>query len=36
MNFDLIRDDTFGGTGGEDKARAFEVYGFSFMARKPK
>jgi hypothetical protein len=27
--------DTFGGAGGEDKARAFEVYGYAFLARKP-
>lgn len=27
--------DTFGGAGGEDKARAFEVYGFAFLGRKP-
>jgi len=27
--------DTFGGAGGEDKARAYEVYGYSFLARKP-
>ena len=26
--------DTFGGAAGEDKARAFEVYGYSFLARK--
>ena len=24
--------DTFGGAKGEDKARAFEVYGYAFMA----
>ena len=28
-------DDTFGGATGEDKARAFEVYGHAFMARRP-
>jgi hypothetical protein len=28
--------DTFGGAGGEDNARAFEVFGYSFMAMKPK
>lgn len=27
--------DTFGGAEGESKARAFEVYGYSFLARKP-
>jgi hypothetical protein len=27
--------DTFGGAVGEDKARAFEVYGYAFVARKP-
>jgi hypothetical protein len=27
--------DTFGGARGEDKARAFEVYGYAFLARKP-
>ena len=27
--------DTFGGAVGEDKARAFEVYGYAFRARKP-
>lgn len=27
--------DTFGGAGGEDKARSFEVYGYAFLARKP-
>jgi hypothetical protein len=27
--------DTFGGAKGEDKARAFEVYGYAFLARKP-
>jgi hypothetical protein len=27
--------DTFGGAGGEDKARAFEVYGHAFLARRP-
>lgn len=27
--------DTFGGAGGEEKARAYEVYGFAFLARKP-
>ena len=26
--------DTFGGASGEDKARAFEVYGYAFLARK--
>ncbi len=27
--------DTFGGAGGEKNARAFEVYGYPFLARKP-
>jgi hypothetical protein len=27
--------DTFGGASGEEKARAFEVYGYAFTARKP-
>ncbi|MDP6390569.1 MAG: hypothetical protein QF654_11790 [Alphaproteobacteria bacterium] len=27
--------DTFGGAGGEPNARAFEVYGYPFLARKP-
>ena len=27
--------DTFGGANGEENARAFEVYGYAFMARKP-
>lgn len=27
--------DTFGEAGGEEKARQFEVYGYSFRARKP-
>ena len=27
--------DTFGGAIGEDKARAFEVYGYAFRGRKP-
>lgn len=26
--------DTFGGAGGEQNARTYEVYGFSFLARK--
>ena len=26
--------DTFGGATGEEKARAFEVYGYSFSARR--
>jgi hypothetical protein len=26
--------DTFGGAGGESKARLFEVYGYAFLARK--
>lgn len=29
------RVDTFGGARGEDKARAYDVYGYSFLARKP-
>jgi hypothetical protein len=28
--------DTFGGAGGESKARLFEVFGYAFQARKPK
>lgn len=27
--------DTFGGAAGEDKARAYDVYGYAFLARKP-
>ena len=27
--------DTFGGAGGEDKARQFEVFGYPFLARRP-
>lgn len=27
--------DTFGGAGGEENARNFDVSGYSFMARKP-
>ena len=27
--------DTFGGATGEDKARAFEVYGYAFLTQKP-
>jgi hypothetical protein len=27
--------DTFGGAVGEEKARAFEVYGYAFRARRP-
>jgi arsenite methyltransferase len=27
--------DTFGGAAGEDKARAFDVHGFAFLARNP-
>ena len=26
--------DTFAGASGEEKARAYEVYGYSFLARK--
>jgi len=29
------RVDTFGGAGGEAKARAFEVHGYSFLAHRP-
>jgi hypothetical protein len=28
--------DTFGGAGGESKARLFEVFGYALVARKPK
>jgi hypothetical protein len=28
--------DTFGGAEGEEKARAYEVYGYSFLASKPR
>jgi hypothetical protein len=28
--------DTFGGAGGESKARMFEVFGYAFLAHKPK
>jgi len=27
--------DTFGGARGESKARAFDVYGYAFIAHKP-
>jgi len=27
--------DTFGEAGGEKKARLFDVYGYTFVARKP-
>jgi hypothetical protein len=27
--------DTFGGAGGEVNARAYDVYGYAFLARKP-
>ncbi len=27
--------DTFGGAGGERNARAYEVYGYAFLARRP-
>jgi hypothetical protein len=30
------RCDTFGEAGGEKKARLFEVYGYPFLAKKPK
>jgi hypothetical protein len=29
------RVDTFGGASGEEKARAYEVFGYSFLARNP-
>jgi hypothetical protein len=28
--------DTFAGAGGEKNARRFEVYGYAFLARKPR
>jgi hypothetical protein len=28
--------DTFGGAGGESKARLFEVFGYAFFALKPE
>ena len=28
--------DTFGGADGEAKARTYEVYGYSFLARNPE
>jgi hypothetical protein len=28
--------DTFGGAGGETNARAFDVSGYAFLARKPR
>lgn len=28
--------DTFGGARGEEKARAFEVYGYAFLARRAR
>jgi hypothetical protein len=28
--------DTFGAAGGESKARLFEVFGYTFLARKPR
>jgi hypothetical protein len=28
--------DTFKGAGGEAKARQFEVYGYAFLAEKPR
>jgi hypothetical protein len=28
--------DTFGGATGEANARSFEVYGYAFLARKPR
>jgi len=27
--------DTFGGAKGQDNARAFDVYGYAFLARRP-
>jgi hypothetical protein len=27
--------DTFAGAGGEENARTYEVFGYSFIARKP-
>ena len=30
------RCDTFGEASGEKKARLFDVYGYAFMAQKPK
>ena len=30
------RCDTFGGARGESNARAFEVYGYPFLARRPE
>jgi hypothetical protein len=27
--------DTFGGSSGEEKARTYQVFGYSFLARKP-
>jgi hypothetical protein len=27
---------TFGGAGGESKARLFEVFGYAFQAHKPR
>lgn len=27
--------DTFGGANGEEKARAFDVFGYAFIGRKP-
>ncbi|HYB92007.1 MAG TPA: hypothetical protein VEC38_13310 [Candidatus Binataceae bacterium] len=28
--------DAFGGSAGESNARLFEVYGYAFLARKPR
>jgi hypothetical protein len=28
--------DTFGGARGQQNARAYEVYGYAFLARKPE
>jgi hypothetical protein len=30
------RVDTFGGSSGEERARAYQVFGYSFLARNPK
>jgi hypothetical protein len=37
INIDIGQSvDTFGGAGGESKARLFEVYGYAFLTHKPK
>jgi hypothetical protein len=28
--------DTFGGSSGEEKARAYQVFGYAFLARNPE